>query len=146
MLFVNYKAGIENAVSQEDIVYIITKAQIISKAEIDYVFTDRHAIVDYAEFYNFLNDLNKIDWDLFFEEPLKNGYSQYWHDQPFGTNPKWINRKEIRQAEFLVYKSLPWNLVHCVATINDEVSSKVKTILSEYEKETNVLTRRELYY
>ncbi|MDE3037104.1 MAG: DUF4433 domain-containing protein [Pseudomonadota bacterium] len=147
MLYVNHKGSIQNARPQEEIVHLVTTAQIIEKAELPFVFYDRHAVKALAQPYNDLEHLNKIDWELFFEPPPGNGgYAAYWHDNPNGSNPKWIGRKEVRQAEFLVHKQLPWQLIAGIATIDKDKAEQVEAILKRYKQKTQVVVKREWYY
>jgi ssDNA thymidine ADP-ribosyltransferase, DarT len=45
------------------------------------------------------------DWRIFFEHPQIEGYCKYWQNR-HGT-PHHVRRLETRQAEFLVYQSMP---------------------------------------
>ncbi len=147
MLYVNHNGYIENARPQEDIVHLVTYAQLIAENTIPFVFYDRHAVVAVAQPYNDLKDLDKIDWDLFFESPPGNGnYALNWHDRHDERNPKWTNRKEVRQAEFLINEKLPWNLIVGIATMTEDKAIIVQDILNRHNKKTSVKVKPEWYY
>jgi hypothetical protein len=146
MLYVNHKKSIANAKPQEDIIHLVTYAQKVQEAKIPFVFYDRHAVVEYASVYSSLADLNKIDWEIFFEDPLLGGYAQYWNNRDDENHPKWANRQEIRQAEFLVYHAFPWHLVKGIATIDNQVKNNVENILNEFGITIPVIAKKEWYY
>lgn len=146
MLFVNHKGGIGNARSQADIVHLITFAQSIAAAELPFVFYDKHAVMATATPYNSIDDIGKIEWDLFFEPPLLGGYSKFWQSQRNGANPKWIERREIRQAEFLVHGSLDWQFIKGIATISESKAERVREILAKAGSAIKVLAKPEWYY
>ena len=118
MLYANHMRSFNAARPQEEIIHLVTTAQNVADEELPFVFYDQHAITDYATPYNHLDDLHEIDWELFFETPLMGLYSQYWQDRYDEAHPKWVNRAAIRQAEFLVHKTLPWQLISQIGTKN----------------------------
>jgi hypothetical protein len=87
---------------QEHICHLVTTTEKIQEAKITYVFTLGHPITQPVEFCGTLKDLHKIDWETFFEPPLLDGYSKYWHDNHH--EPRHIDRKRRRQAEFLIHQ------------------------------------------
>lgn len=91
------------------------------------MFTDLHAALDYARFFNTLADLKEVAWDLFYEPPQLDGYCQYWmsRHQP----AKYTQRREIRQAEFLVHERLPLAAVAQIAVRDADMETRVRTAL-----------------
>jgi hypothetical protein len=146
MLGANHTKTIPNARPQEEILHLVTTAQSIANADIPFVFYDHHAVKEYSAPYNNLNDLCKIDWELFFEPPLLGGYSKIWNSTSMGKNPKWVKRMEVRMAEFLVHERLPWNLIKGIATINEEKAKEVEEILKHHQIDTQVKAKRDWYY
>src|SRR5262249_49099003 len=59
---------------QNDIIFFVTHTATVVKARLPFAFTDRHAVVRYAQFYNDLEKLNNLDWQTI---KLK-----YWADTP----------------------------------------------------------------
>ncbi|WP_080874434.1 type II toxin-antitoxin system toxin DNA ADP-ribosyl transferase DarT [Oceanobacillus timonensis] len=119
--------------TQDDIIYLVTSIDNIVNREKEFVFTDGHAIMFITEFYNDLNDLKELDWDV-----LK---SRYWND----TNED-PDRKRRRQAEFLVYHSAELDLFLGIGVRNNDMKHKVNEILKEYNVDMQVLTRPSFYY
>jgi hypothetical protein len=85
---------------QEGIVHLVLDARQIEAAGLPYVFATHHAVTVMADFFDSLADLDKIDWDMFFDPPLTGGFSKYFHNPE--DRPKYAKRRESRQAEFLV--------------------------------------------
>jgi len=134
MLYAIHKRMIEGYVgSQQDIIYLISRVQIIEANNIPYVFTDGHAIMAFSEFYNQSSDLGNIDWQTMEE--------RYWYDTEQDGD-----RKRRRQAEFLVKDFLPFHLLKGIAVIDIETETNVKNILERYGKILPVRVKYEWYY
>jgi len=146
MLCSNYKENIPNACPQEEIVHLVTSAQIVAEAKLPFVFYDRHAIKAVAQPYNDLKSLDKIDWELFFELPILGGYSKIWNDRYDPKKPKHINRMEVRMAEFLVYQQLEWKFIKVIATMTKEKAEQVEKIMQSHGQQTRVIVKPEWYY
>nr|WP_293104120.1 DUF4433 domain-containing protein [Okeania sp. SIO2F4] len=99
MLFTIHKGNVESYQNgQSSIIHLVVEIEAIENSNLDFVFTDGHAVMDYSDFYDDLYDLNYIDWELM--------ESKYWFDYDEDNS-----RKCRRQAEFLVHKFCPWTLV-----------------------------------
>lgn len=64
-----------------------------------------------SEYFTGLPELNRVDWPLMQET--------YWNDTQ--QDP---DRKRRRQAEFLVYKYLPWELITEIVVFNCRIEGK----------------------
>ena len=123
-----YQAG------QEDVVYLVTTIERVAASGIPSVFTDRNATLGYAEFSDYLGEIDSvIDWDLM--------EAMIWKDQP----GDW-DRKERRMAEFLVHQRLPWEHVVGIGVLDDVRRARVEVILASLGERTPVRTRRNWYY
>ena len=65
MLF-NIKTGYGGVphVSNKDIVILVSSLHHLAKIGLSFVFTNQHAYPVTAEYFNSLNDLNRVDWPL----------------------------------------------------------------------------------
>ena len=90
---------------QDDIVHLVTHAQTIRDSGHRFVFSDIHAALGIAQFFDDLAHLEEIDWGIFFEPPLLGGYCKYWNNRP--ATQRHVRRQESRQAEFLVHGCVP---------------------------------------
>ena len=99
MLYKLYKSGM-----QENMIFFMTDTNNVSQAQLQYVFSDRHAIIQYAEFYNDINELHKLDWNSISEK--------VWGYVPDTTKNKEEKEAELpdirekKHAEFLVYQKI----------------------------------------
>lgn len=118
---------------QNDIIFFVTYTETVSTSGLPFAFTDRHAVVSYATFYNDLDELKNLDW--------KTIKMRYWADTP--DDPA---RKEKKQAEFLVYKKLPWELIYGIAVLNDDISSHVENALNGQQHKPIIKVKKEWYY
>lgn len=113
---------------QKDIVHLLMHAQPIVAAGLPFAFSDYHAVLDWANFYDNLRDLNRINWPLFFEAPLVGGYCRYYFSDE--TKPKYARRRETRQAEFLVHTTVPIGQVIHIAVLDAGAERRVNEQLA----------------
>lgn len=133
MLFMIYKGRVEDYKgTQEELVYLVSNVEVIKEAGIAFVFTDRHAKLGYAEHYNDYDRLSELDWDII--------QSDDWGHQ-YG-----VTKKEKKQAEFLVYQSLPVNLVQGIVCHNEQICQLTREMIKEAGINLQVVCRPNLYY
>jgi len=106
----------------KELLLLCTTAQAIDEADIQFAFTDRHAVLALADFHSDLSDLNLLNWDIL--------GAQYWNNFPDG--------REVRQAEFLAYKKVPWNLVHHIGVYDKVILQRVMDIIKASTHKPNV--------
>ena len=129
---------------QPDIAHLVTTVEEIVAKNLLYVFYDFNATLDISTCYSDLEDLDEIDWPLFYESPRFDGYCKYWNSRV--DNPRYIRRKETRQAEFLVHKSVPLNLIKCVGVYNQEKAEQVQEIFEKADIDIPVEVKTAWYY
>lgn len=86
-----------------------------------------------TEFYESLDDLDKIDWDL-----MK---STHWNDIEDDMNRKWR-----RQAEFLVHNHFPIDLIAGIGVLSDRIKIEVEKVLKASNIEIKVAVLPKWYY
>lgn len=118
--------------SQEEIIYIVSSVEKLEELKIRYVFTDRHAKLDYAQFYNKCADLRKLNWDII--------ESDKWGTQ-YGTE-----RKEIKQAECLVYKHLPLSAIIGIGCKTERLYNNIEAMIQTTQQKIIVKTKPEWYF
>jgi hypothetical protein len=128
---------------QEDIVHLVSTAEDVAAANLPFVFSNYHAVLDFAEFFAQLASLDRIDWPLFLESPKRGGYCQYWQNRP---EPRYMLRKETRQAEFLVHQRLPISLIRGIAVSSTAAKTRVRTVLQQVQWEVPVKVAPAWYY
>ncbi|MEG3931878.1 MULTISPECIES: type II toxin-antitoxin system toxin DNA ADP-ribosyl transferase DarT [unclassified Microcoleus] len=123
----NYTQG------QAPVIHLVSDVFEIDIRGLDFVFTDGHAVMTFTEFFDDLNYLGAIDWDVM--------GSRYWFD----TNED-NDRKRRRQAEFLVRNFLPWELITEIGVIDYTIQSQVENILQNFTDQTPVRVHKDWYY
>lgn len=118
---------------QESIIHLVSSTQSVYRAHHPCVFTDGHATMKLSQFFTDPVDLTQIDWDVM--------RSQYWTDTP--DHP---GRKRRRQAEFLVHRHLPWELVAGICVRTSAAQARVIQTLERAEYRPPVVLRPNYYY
>ncbi len=120
--------------AQREVAHLVTNAESIQEADLPFAFTDGHADIFVSRFFDELADLRlHVDWDVM--------RLAYWNDTE--RDP---DRKRRRQAEFLVYRSLPWTLVIQIGVIDKVARSQVTDTLERAAHRPEVLVRPDWYY
>jgi hypothetical protein len=92
---------------QEDLVFLVCKIAEVSQSGVDFIFTDRNAKMKLAKPYTDLADLDKLNWDCIYTRDWKNTEENY-------------QKRDLKQAEFLIKHHLPIDLVSAIVVINEE--------------------------
>lgn len=134
MLYAIYRGNVEGyEEGQEPVIYLKTHVQEAVNAGLKCLFTDGHAIMIISNFYDKLDELQNVDWEIM--------NSKYWNDTPMDSD-----RKRRRQAEFLVYEFFPWSVIQEIGVMNRRMQEKVQKILSRFGVHKPVFIKREWYY
>ncbi len=123
----NYQEG------QSSVLHLVSKVETVAEKQLPFTFTNGHAEMMPTEFYESLDDIDKIDWKL-----MK---AEFWNDTEDDINRKWR-----RQAEFLVHNHFPIELVAGIGVISEEIKSQVEEILRIFKKEITVAVLPQWYY
>jgi hypothetical protein len=115
---------------QRDIVYSVTTAERVRDGGLGFVFTDGHGIMAVTRFYDDLDSLDQVDWPIM--------AARYWQD----TNEDG-DRRRRRQAEFLVHRSLPLNLL---IGIGVRTHSQIEIVKAAMPSCTDVQLKPGWYY
>ncbi len=118
---------------QAALIHLVSDVLEIEIRGLDFVFTDGHAVMQITDFFDHLNYLDHIDWDVM--------ESRYWND----TNED-NDRKRRRQAEFLVHNFLPWQLITEIGVINSTIKAQAENILQKFTHKPSVIVRNNWYY
>jgi hypothetical protein len=102
---------------QQPVIYLCSSTEAVDATGLRWVFTEGHADMQYTDFFDDFQDLDKIDWNL-----MK---AKYWNAIP--DDP---DRSRRRQAEFLVRDFFPWQLVHQIAVYGNATAAAVAQILA----------------
>lgn len=136
MLYAIHKGFVSHyTVGQREIVYIVSSVQAVQQRGLPFVFTDGHPVVRITRFFNTLDDLSQVDWQVM--------RSRTWYNTD--ADP---DRKRRRQAEFLVYRFFPWEAVQMVCVLDVAMRQVVLTYLQGCAKQSAppVYLRSSWYY
>ncbi len=91
----NIKTGRNvSAVPNEEIVIFVSSLPRLRELSVPFVFTDRHAYLALAEFYNDPNSLDRLNWDIL-------------QRRDFQRDPNNPDKFAKYEAEALVYQKVP---------------------------------------
>jgi hypothetical protein len=136
MLYVIYRAnhpGLTYRGGQEPIVHLeIDLHEVVRWANAEsrrWAFTLSNAGARYTEFRNRLQDLRDVDWKAVgatdFRDP---------------------DIKEGKQAEFLVYESVPWSLVSRIGVRDAAMKARVEAAIADCVHIPQIVVRPDWYY
>ncbi len=130
---VNGYQGVQKR-SQQEIIYLVTSYDKIRELESEYVFFDGHGYHSLSEVYNTEKGFANIDWNM-----VK---SKRWYDTE--ADPDCKRRK---QAEFLIYKTVPIEAILCIGVLNEKGYQMVDLFLEKFNiEDIKILIKPEYYY
>lgn len=134
MLYVIHKGNDPEVIltDQKDIIYLVTSFESLINAGCQFVFTDRHAKLDYANFYQNPENIDQLNWELI--------RTEQWGRQ-FGPE-----RKEMKQAECLVYKFIPTDAILGIAVVNEKSQDIVNQYLAAASLNIPVKIKPNFYF
>ena len=134
MLYTIHKGNVPGySEGQTSVVHLVSTAEAIQTAGFTFAFTDGHAIMAYSEFFDNLDRLDRIDWEI-----MK---SRFWADTEEDND-----RKRRRQAEFLVRDCCPWKLIKEIGVANRQVIGKVRASLQNFTYNPPIKVDPNWYY
>lgn len=136
-MLLNIKTGYSGITQrpQEDIVYIVCRANSIVEYCDEWCFTDGHAKNTITEFYNNLDNLSEVDWNIVSERQWSNTEEDF-------------DRMRRKQAEFLVKHHVPVNCISSIVVLNQTKKEFVEEIINRLGLEilVQVNPNNEYYY
>ena len=118
--------------SAENIVYCVSSVQKIIDLQLDFVFTDGHAVDGFSSQYT-VADIQNIDTIL-----DKNAINaKYWKDEND------LDKKRRKEAEFLVLGDISLHAILGYITYNENAKNKIITFGADA---TNVLIKPDFYF
>lgn len=131
MLYVIHKNGVQGyGGGQQPVLHLVSSIQSVVDSGRPWAFTDRHAELAYAEYFDDLKNLDQVHWDVM---PLK-----WWSDDD--------QTMQARQAEFLVYDYLPWKSVESIGVHNQQIKLQVSGLLKNAPHKPEVVVQPTWYY
>jgi len=117
----------------EEVVILVTSLPRLKELSIPFVFSDRHAYLQLAEFFSDLTKLNRVDWDLL-------------QKKDFRKDPNNRDKFEFYQAEALVHRHLPVSGIAGLVCYTEAVQAEIQQTLATRHVELDVLVKRGWYF
>ena len=133
MLYTINRGNVPCAGGQENIIHFVTTAQQIAALGLGFAFTDGHGIMSYTDFYDDLDDLGEVDWNVI--------GATYWHDTAEDGD-----RKRRKQAEFLIRDNCPWTAISHIVVRSAARATQVTGIIAQLQHQPQVVVRSDWYY
>jgi hypothetical protein len=119
--------------NQDEIIYLITDIQSVLSRNIEFCFSDGHAVEAITSFFNDINDLNRIDWKVI------DAWS--WKDTLEDSD-----KKRRKQAEFLIYNFSPWSLIKAIGVMSENIKKQIEIIISKSDHQPLIKIEPKWYY
>ncbi len=119
--------------SNDEILILVSSLHDIHNKGLQYVFTDSHAYYQWANFYDNLAHLSKIDWSIL-------------QARDFKRNPDDPGKFERYQAEALVYKHCPINALQGIICHTDGLQKSIEQEVQSRGIELGVYARPGWYF
>lgn len=117
---------------QDQVLHFVSTIERATQIGTPWAFTDRHADVDYALYFDKLSQLDKVDW----QAVAANQWGGPGRDQI----------KERKQAEFLVHNRFPWEAILKIGVKSQEVADAVKAAIRSSPHKPDVVIQPGWYY
>lgn len=120
---------------QGEIVYIVCKINTLIEQCNEWCFTDGHAKNTITAFYNDLEHLSEVDWNIVAERHWKNTEDDF-------------DRMRRKQAEFLVKHNVPVSCISSIVVLNEARKTFVEEIVTRLGLEipVRVNPNNQFYY
>jgi hypothetical protein len=115
---------------QKEIVHLVSTVDDAVRTGRPWAFTERHAELQYAEFFCDKADLLKVKWQVM---PLR-----YWANDD--------ETKCARQAEFLVHDFFPWSAFVGIGVYDSAALNQVESVLEHASHHPQVRRLPSWYY
>ncbi len=104
---------------QEPLIYLRSTIQTVTNSGCQFVFSDGHGLANFSSWYDNLNDLLNVDWNLV--------NARYWSDKPQDND-----RQRRKQAEFLIWHKCAWSLICEIGVFNKVAKGHVEASLDRF--------------
>jgi ssDNA thymidine ADP-ribosyltransferase, DarT len=119
--------------NSSDIIILVSSLPHLQQQNIPFLFTDSHAYHQYANFYEDLTDLDKIDWPLL-------------QRRDFKRDPDDPRKFERYQAEALIHRHCPISGLLGIICYTDELQAQIEQLINQYKTPLKVHQRRNWYF
>jgi hypothetical protein len=116
-----------------EIVILVSSLRSLQDSGIQAVFTDRHAYLKMAQFYNSLDRLDEIDWEIL-------------RQQDFRRDPDDPEKTDRYQAEALIHRHLPVELLAGIVCYGENEKRTIARQQEELGMQLNIVAQPSWYF
>lgn len=116
-----------------EIAILVSSLPEVQRLAIPFVFTDRHAVLETAEFFNHLERLDRIDWPRL-------------QARDFRRDPDDPGKFERYQAEALIHRHVPITAILGIICYRNEEQTKIEAICGTLNLKAQVLCKPGWYF
>lgn len=116
-----------------DIIFLVSSLPHLQQQNIPFLFTDSHAYHQYANFYEDVNNLDKIDWTIL-------------QQRDFRRDPNDPGKFERYQAEALIHRHCPISGLLGIICYTDELQTEIEQLVAQHNSPLKVHQRRNWYF
>lgn len=117
----------------EEIVILVSSLRRIAELGLDFVFTDRHAYLETARYFNGLEELAQVDWERL-------------QRRQFARDPEHPERFDYYQAEALVHGQVPQAALRGAVGYSDAVVRSIEGVRDEHGLDLKVIRKTDWYF
>ncbi|MCU7928722.1 MAG: DUF4433 domain-containing protein [Candidatus Thiodiazotropha sp. (ex Dulcina madagascariensis)] len=117
----------------EEIIILVSSLRLVQQQGLPFLFTDSHAYYQWANFYNDLSDLDKIDWKLL-------------QQRDFKRDPDDPAKFERYQAEALIHRHCPVAGLLGIVCYTEPLKAQIEQQLAQRAIKLDVYPRRGWYF
>ena len=117
----------------QDVVILVASLRDLEKRKVNFIFTDRHAFLQTAQFFGSLDQLNEIDWIIFQKRDFKRD------DNDPG-------KMERYQAEALIHSMMPIAGLRGIVCYSNTVADQVNQACAQNNLSVKVIKKPEWYF
>lgn len=117
----------------KEIVILVSSMQSLRENGVQAVFTDRHAYLKTARFFNSLNMLNEIDWEIL-------------QQKNFRRDPDDPEKTDRYQAEALIYRHLPVRLLEAIVCYDKNEKGTINRQQKELGMQLKLVAQPSWYF
>lgn len=116
-----------------ELLILVSSLHLVAENKLKFLFTDRHAYLERANYFDNLEALAEIDW-LSLQQ------------RDFKLNPEDPEKFDRYQAEALIYKHLPINSLKGIVCYTDELKLQVENEINVRNLSLTVITKPRWYF
>jgi hypothetical protein len=119
--------------SNDEIVILVSSLRKLKADGVRFIFSDRHAYLEAAEFFGDLGDLHRIDWSLLQQRDFKRDVND-------------PGKVERYQAEALIYGQMPLSGLTGIVCYDATSESRLRQLVSQRIPELRIVVRPKWYF